>query len=46
MSIKKEGDSSSINQAYVKLVTMMDKVQQRMNLGYLILLFPSNNLID
>ena len=46
ISIKEEGDSSSINQAYDKLVAKSDKVEQRRSLGYLRAMTGSNNFID
>ena len=35
ITLKEEADSSSINQAYDKLVAKMDKQVQRLNLGWL-----------
>ena len=46
ISIKEEGDASSINQAYDKLVTRSDKRKQRDSLGFLRQLKGSNNFID
>ena len=46
ISIKEEGDSSSINQAYDKQVARSDKRQQRMTLGYLRQLRGQNRFVD
>ena len=46
ISIKEEGDSSSINQAYDKQVARSDKQQQRKNLGYLRQLKGQNRFVD
>lgn len=46
ISIKEEADSSSINQAYDKLVARSDKTVQRKNLSYLRELKGSNEFRD
>lgn len=45
LTIKEEGDSSSINQAYDKLVAKSDKMVQRRTLGFLRTIKNSNGFI-
>ena len=45
LSIKEEGDTSAINQAYDKLVTRSDKSKRRKSLSFLCQLKPSNHFI-
>ncbi|KAL7528028.1 LOW QUALITY PROTEIN: hypothetical protein ACHAXR_004391, partial [Thalassiosira sp. AJA248-18] len=46
LSIKEEGDSSQVNQAYDKEAARSDKRQQRQSLSYIRILKGSNNFVD
>lgn len=46
LSIKEEGDSSQVNQAYDKEAARSDKRQQRQSLAYIRVLKGSNNFVD
>ena len=46
ISVKEEGDSSSLNQAYDKFVAKSDKIKQRQTLSVLRRMKRANNFID
>ena len=46
ISIKEEGELSSIDQAYDKQISRSDKMVQRQSPSYLRRLHPSNNFVD